>query len=70
MRFGVVNFSCVLKWHRYEDFMKEFVFKPRKFFLSRTPGGSRIFHKPWFWFWEKGELSNIYINRSFLFICT
>lgn len=39
----MVNCSWILKWHRYEDLMKELVFKPRKFLLSRAPGGSVTF---------------------------
>lgn len=45
MQFDVVNCSWILEWLRYEDLMKELVFKPRKFLLSRAQGGSVIFHE-------------------------
>lgn len=46
VQFSVVDCSWILEWHsRYEDLMKELVFKSRKFLLSRAPGGSVIFEQ-------------------------
>lgn len=45
MQFGMVNWSWILKWHRYEDLVKDLVFKTRKLLLSRAPGGCVIFHE-------------------------